>query len=111
MLTLRPDSPADEVNAGIHRLEIILRESEKHPATVQERTETIWLGRLYKRQKKYSAAIQWLDRFLKRKEAQQELDKDYADVLYNKACYLTLDGKLDAALEALKVSHLPSPNK
>ena len=45
---------------------------------------------MYKLQKNYQSAIKICDDFLEHKKLASELDKDYADVLYNKACYYAL---------------------
>jgi tetratricopeptide (TPR) repeat protein len=101
---LRPEATESEVSESIAKLEELLRSSDKEAPTSMERTQTIWLGRLYRRRSDYNKAIEWLDRFLNRKIARQQRDKDFADVLYNKACYLSLQGKLDDALSCLRDS-------
>jgi|ERR1700733_2260746 len=108
--TLRAEAPESEVDDAIRKLEGFLRESEKHGPTSDERTETIWLGRLYKKKGNYRDAVRALQRFLTRKEGRQERDKDYADVLYNKACYLSLDKRFDEALAALRETFALSPS-
>lgn len=50
----------------------------------------IILGRLHRALEDYPTAISVLDKFLNLKEREEEYDKDYADVLYNKACYQAL---------------------
>jgi tetratricopeptide (TPR) repeat protein len=98
-----------EVEESIQRLRVLLSQMDSGPPTKDERTETIWIGRLYKKNNNFSEAIKWFDRFLKRKDASGERDKDYADVLYNKACYLSLNGQLDDALRCLGESISLSP--
>jgi tetratricopeptide (TPR) repeat protein len=52
-----------------------------------DRTATIYLGRLYRRLDRLGDAISTLEEFITKKEQVQQLDKNYADVHYNRACY------------------------
>lgn len=65
----------------------LLAISAKHPTN---RKIHIMLGRLYRRGEKYDEAVRILAEFLRAKEARGQMDKDYADALYNRACYICL---------------------
>lgn len=76
---------------------------------------TVVLGRLYKARGDYPSAIDVLSKFLNKKRLNKELDKDFADVLYNLACYVCLmnveapderlmDAIIDALREAIQIS-------
>lgn len=55
-----------------------------------DRESAILLGRCFRLKGDLEGAISALDSFLKRKEKAKEYDDDFADVLFNKACYLSL---------------------
>lgn len=85
---------------------------EKSPLN---RRYNIWLGRLLFRERKYEEAIQAIDRFLAAKRQLSDYDKDYADLNFNKACYLAQvfgfngnevdkNSALDALREAVRCS-------
>lgn len=80
------------------------------------RKYNIWLGRLLFREKKIEEAVQVIDRFLEKKRQADEPDKDYADLNFNKACYLaqkfgrtgdeeSMQGALDALETSLSISN------
>lgn len=81
---LTPETPIGDKKSTIKELMPI---REKEP---KNRVVVILIGRLYRRLKDYPTAISVLDNFLKLKEKDGEEDKDYADALYNKACYYAL---------------------
>lgn len=55
------------------------------------RTVAIFRGRLYKQLRDYSAAIKALDETIsKRLSSGMASGQDYADILYNKACYISV---------------------
>ncbi len=81
MTALSPVATESERQWGIEELTARLQNVPTH------RSYVLWLGRLYRARKDYQSAINVLDDFLRRKEQKNERDKDYADVLYNKACY------------------------
>jgi hypothetical protein len=60
---------------------------KSHPTN---RRAAITLASIYRVDEDLGCAIAVLDRFLKAKADLQELDKDYADALYNRACYKLL---------------------
>lgn len=55
-----------------------------------DRTLNLIAGRLLRRNKEYSTAIQLLTTYLDKKIKLKELDNDYADLIYNRACYRVL---------------------
>jgi tetratricopeptide (TPR) repeat protein len=57
---------------------------KSHPT---DRRSAIILARICRADKELGRAIAPLDRFLKAKADLQQCDKDYADALYNRACY------------------------
>lgn len=80
-----------------------------------DRRPTIYIGRLLRWQGRYAYAAKSLEKFIDYKRQRREFDEDYADVLYNKACYLAIDSAqapdpgakeqcLTGALEALEES-------
>jgi hypothetical protein len=85
---LRPDAPPSEVLWGITQLS---QDTKAHPT---DRTAAILLGRLHRKERKLGKAIQVLDNFVEAfveaKENVGERDVDYADALYNRACYKSL---------------------
>jgi tetratricopeptide (TPR) repeat protein len=96
-----------------NELESYLR---SHPT---DRRSAIILATICRANKDLGGAIAILDRFLKAKADLQQFDKDYADALYNRACYnlllseSTRDAKhKDQAYEDLKKSiEISPPNK
>jgi tetratricopeptide (TPR) repeat protein len=94
-----------------NELESYLR---SHPT---DRRSAIILATICRAHKDLGGAIAILDRFLKAKADLQQFDKDYADALYNRACYnlLLLESTRDAkhkdqAYEDLKKSIEISPS-
>ena len=82
---LSPNATESERQEAIEQL------TARVPSDPTSRLNTILLARLYRARKNYKSAIRVLDNFLQRKEQKGERDdKDYADVLYNKACYYAL---------------------
>lgn len=69
------------------------------------RSYVIPLGRLHRSYKDLKSGLRVLDDFLQSKEQKGERDGDYADVLYNKACYLVLSSE-DAKDETEKKGFL-----
>jgi len=92
--TLRPHATISERLEAIKELESSLATNPK------DRILTIMAGRLLRKVENYKDAINLLSNFLKHKG--NERDKDYADVLYNRACYKILsyikDGRRDESL-------------
>lgn len=82
LASLRADAPASERDSCI---KFMTKELELDPT---DRTNTIILGRLQRVSGDLSGAVDTLTRFLEAKNARR--DNDYADVLYNRACYNTL---------------------
>lgn len=85
LATLRPEATTGERVDAVSKLEKVLKRNPK------DRTLTIIAGRLHRKNRDYTSAIAVLDRFLKHKDGNH--DKDYADVLYNRACYQVLQAK------------------
>lgn len=56
----------------------------------KDRRFAILLGRLYRKNKQLEKGIKALTTFINHKKQDNERDRDYADALYNRACYLTL---------------------
>lgn len=82
MATLQSRGSISERIEYARKIEKLLESAPK------DRTLTILAGRLYRNANKdYISALRVLDRFLSAKDKDNEKDKDYADVLYNKACY------------------------
>lgn len=84
MESLKPDAPASERAWGISELSKYAQEAPTN------RTFAILLGRLHRANQDLQAGINALDNFLRAKDQANERDKDYADALYNRACYETL---------------------
>lgn len=82
LATVRPGSTTSERLEAVGMLEGFLK---RHP---KDRSITILAGRLHRMNKDYRSAIEVLDKFLRKKGS--EHDKDYSDVLYNRACYKVL---------------------
>lgn len=82
LATIRPHATVSERQEAIKGLESALTRNPK------DRMLTIMAGRLYRKVNNYKAAINILSNFLDKKGS--ERDKDYADVLYNRACYKIL---------------------
>ena len=59
-------------------------------ANKTDRMAAIMLSRVYQKAGYTREAIQILDEFVREKTAAGQRDKDYADILYNRACYNTL---------------------
>jgi hypothetical protein len=81
LASLRPGAPKSELREIRGELETLLN---LHP---KDRTVAITLGRVCRADNDLKAAIDTLDGFLKVKEEAHEFDKDFADALYNRACY------------------------
>lgn len=114
LTSLRPGAPKSELHENRSELESYLR---SHPT---DRRAAIILARICRADNDLGQAIAILDKFLKAKEGLKEFDKDYADALYNRACYklkLWESNKQevkykDQAYEDLKRSiELSPPNK
>lgn len=78
---VKPDAPGHALRNVTNELERFVR------ANPLRRTATILLGRLHEANNDLEGATQLLTRFLDQKSGLDELDKDYADVLYNRAAY------------------------
>lgn len=85
-LALTPNCVPTERFSGINSLREILQGNSK------DRSATILLARIYRHEgaNELDISIETLSRFLGLKEEAKEYDKDYADVLYNRACYYTV---------------------
>lgn len=83
LASLRPGAPKSELREIRSELETILKLRPK------DRTVAITLGRVCRADNDLGGAIDTLDDFLRAKEEALEFDKDYADALYNHACYKT----------------------
>ncbi len=79
-LALEENMPADLQDA----IDGLLPFQKKFPA---DRKTAILLGRLYKRVNNHEKAIEILSLFIDDKKETKTVDDDYADVLYNRACY------------------------
>lgn len=87
---------------GLDRIRAIQKLKEIRQKNPFSREITIFLGRLNRYMGDLDAAIACLSEFLTEKQnVGQSGDKDYADVLYNRACYFALNaaklGKTQAA--------------
>jgi hypothetical protein len=58
-----------------------------------DRKITMFLGRLHKMRLDYDGAIECCSYFIDEKRRLNQIDKDYADVLYNRACYRALNSE------------------
>jgi tetratricopeptide (TPR) repeat protein len=76
--------------AASDRLDSISELEQLRARRSLDRTVNIFLGRLYRMQGNYAGAVAALTTFLEAKQKNLPPDKDYADVLYNRACYLVL---------------------
>jgi tetratricopeptide (TPR) repeat protein len=83
--SLEPEAlDSDRVRA----IEMLLEVRKTSPL---DRKVNLFLGRLHRRRKDYDAAIEAMTFFIREKsQAGQTADKDYADLLYNRACYSCL---------------------
>lgn len=111
-LSPRPGAPRSEMQANRNNLDSYLK---SHPT---DRRTAITLASIYRANEDLGCAIAVLDLFLKAKADLQQFDKDYADALYNRACYKLLVsastgdvGFKDQAYEDLKKSIEISPPK
>jgi len=111
---LRRDSPSTD------KLKVADLIRQKLRGAPMDRTLTMYLGRLLRHGGQINLAIDELTKFIQRKESRGEFDKDYADVLYNLACYHAVEAKVKQsaehrakALDYLKksVAVLPSNKK
>jgi len=84
---LRKGAPQSELSESLNIMEQVLQHRPK------ERAIVIILGRLYRKQGLLSQGIKVLDKFASLKKKDGELDKNYADALYNCALYKLLDNK------------------
>lgn len=82
--TFDPKFPESAAHESIHELRGLVN---KQPTN---RYASIILARLLRRCNDIGEGILVLDRFLTAKDGSRELDKDYADVLYNRACYYSV---------------------
>lgn len=82
LATVRHGSTTSERVEAVGNLEKFLK---RHP---KDRGITILAGRIHRMNRDYESAIAVLTKFLDNKG--KEYDKDYADVLYNRACYRIL---------------------
>lgn len=82
-----------------------------------ERVAAIVAGRLLRKVSRLNEAIQLQSEFIEKKRSAKQLDRDFADVLYNRACYRCIlwaanptESLLRAGLDDLKesVNTLPS---
>lgn len=81
-------SPTATISDRIHALAGLEKFLKSKPT---DRRLAILSGRLHRRTGNLSGAISVLTRYLETKaNANQASDKDYADALYNRACYYTL---------------------
>lgn len=80
--SLLKGAPASELRWGIEHLTAGVQDDPK------VREYAIVLGRLYRKDNNLPSAIDVLTKFLESKGLEQ--DQDYADALYNRACYKTL---------------------
>lgn len=94
LASLRPEAPASERAACI---DYLTKELQSDPT---ERTNAITLGRLQRASGDLGSAVQTLTGFLAAKG--EERDKDYADALYNRACYNALLWKPTSGPEVLE---------
>lgn len=84
---LRDNAPhADRV----HALNLLRPAFERNR---KDRALTITLGRLLRKMDQLEMAISYLNQFLEEKTKAGERDKDFADILYNRACYKSLIAK------------------
>tara|TARA_R110002126_G_scaffold75469_23_gene188408 strand:- start:12572 stop:13366 length:795 start_codon:yes stop_codon:yes gene_type:complete len=81
---LGPHSSIGERVETVANLERMLKQNPT------DRAVAILTGRLYRRDGNYASAINILSEFIENKRTKKELDKDLADVLYNRACYRVL---------------------
>ena len=104
---LGPNSSIGERIETVANLEKMLKQNPT------DRAITILTGRLYRRDNNFVSAINILSKFIENKQAKNEIDKDLADVLYNRACYRVLknnaatlnqESELIKAFEDLKLS-------
>ena len=105
LATLGPNVvPSDKQEA----IRLGLEHIQKDP---RNRRLAMLTARLQRELGDYEAALATLRAFVDRKRRERQLDSDYADALYNIACYETKvweaqgdDNRLTAALEALRES-------
>lgn len=100
-------NPAAPQSQTLEAIELLKGQIAKTPL---DRTAVIYLGRLYRRLNRLSDAIGTLDAFIAKKEQASQLDKDYADAHYNRACYFAQgwnhekdDKSKTRAIESLKI--------
>jgi tetratricopeptide (TPR) repeat protein len=82
---------------AVERLKQDLLSEPKH------RLYAILAGRLLRKDKKFQDAIEVLTRYINSKAADGEFDEDYADVLYNRACYSVLIAHEEQATDTEKL--------
>lgn len=107
--TLNPSSTITERNENAEKLMEILATKPK------DRMLAILCGRLFRRNNEFESAIEILTSFLNAKLKDKEFDDDYADGLYNRACYLLLSSDenvviINSALKDLSESIKYSPD-
>lgn len=110
LMSLRPEAPPSEQAFLIEETSSYL----DHRPT--DRMQTIMLARLYRAVGRIEEAVTLFNRFLESKDKLGEKDKDYSDILYNRACYKALlanqtddDNQRRSAIEDLKISIQLSP--
>jgi len=102
VVALTSMEPAARDSDRVRAIEILLDLRKKNAL---DRKVTMFLGRLHKLRREYERAAESSSFFLEEKaRIGQTLDKDYADVLYNRACYRALHAsRLTDAAAADKV--------
>lgn len=79
-----PNSTCSERISLLSEIKSFLNEKPTH------RYLTILAGRIHRKDGNYEGGIQVLTHYLEIKDKLNEQDRDYADVLYNRACYRAL---------------------
>jgi hypothetical protein len=77
------------------RIELVAEVRKRLVEEPSNRLFTILIGRMLRKDESYSNATEELDKFIKYKDNEKEFDTDYADVLYNRACYKTKASESD----------------